>query len=194
MVDFISNGLHHGSVLVHCQRGVSRSATAVIMYLMKKANMTMNQSLELCQRRRSMVDPNSAFLDQLRTYEKECRTWGHLTSVDDPNDGVGKKLSKKDGSEKNSTGINAGGEKRKAENSDSSDGKKKRMVGPAIGPGIGPPRGPVKSAVIGPAMGPPTKASSEERKSDWGKADGSKSSADSKGKDEKRVVGPASRP
>ena len=35
MVHFISNGLHHGSVLVHCQRGVSRSATAVIMFLMR---------------------------------------------------------------------------------------------------------------------------------------------------------------
>jgi protein-tyrosine phosphatase len=35
IVNFISNGLHHGSVLVHCQRGVSRSATAVIMFLIR---------------------------------------------------------------------------------------------------------------------------------------------------------------
>lgn len=35
IVEFISNGLHHGGVLVHCQRGVSRSATAVIMFLMR---------------------------------------------------------------------------------------------------------------------------------------------------------------
>lgn len=35
MVEFISNGLHHGGVLVHCQKGVSRSATAVIMFLMR---------------------------------------------------------------------------------------------------------------------------------------------------------------
>ena len=35
IVQFISNGLHHGSVLVHCQRGVSRSATSVIMFLMR---------------------------------------------------------------------------------------------------------------------------------------------------------------
>jgi len=35
MVEFISNGLHHGSVLVHCQRGVSRSSTAVCMFLMR---------------------------------------------------------------------------------------------------------------------------------------------------------------
>jgi protein-tyrosine phosphatase len=35
MVEFISSGLHHGGVLVHCQKGVSRSATAVIMFLMR---------------------------------------------------------------------------------------------------------------------------------------------------------------
>lgn len=35
IVSFISNGLHHGSVLVHCQRGVSRSATAVMMFLIR---------------------------------------------------------------------------------------------------------------------------------------------------------------
>ena len=35
MVEFISNGLHHGGVLVHCQRGVSRSSTAICMFLMR---------------------------------------------------------------------------------------------------------------------------------------------------------------
>jgi predicted protein tyrosine phosphatase len=34
IVGFIAKGLHHGSVLVHCQRGVSRSTTAVLLYLM----------------------------------------------------------------------------------------------------------------------------------------------------------------
>jgi protein-tyrosine phosphatase len=35
IVKFIATGLCHGSVLVHCQRGVSRSTTAVLLYLMR---------------------------------------------------------------------------------------------------------------------------------------------------------------
>jgi len=35
IVSFIAKALHHGSCLVHCQRGVSRSTTAVLFYLMR---------------------------------------------------------------------------------------------------------------------------------------------------------------
>lgn len=35
IVSFIGKGLLRGSVLVHCERGVSRSTTAVLMYLMR---------------------------------------------------------------------------------------------------------------------------------------------------------------
>lgn len=35
IVDFISNGLFHGNVLVHCHHGISRSTTCVILYLMR---------------------------------------------------------------------------------------------------------------------------------------------------------------
>lgn len=34
-VAFIANGLHHASVLVHCQKGISRSATVVLFFLMR---------------------------------------------------------------------------------------------------------------------------------------------------------------
>jgi len=158
-VRFISNGLHHGSVLVHCQRGVSRSATSVIMFLMRKANMTMNQSLKLCQRRRPIVDPNSAFMNQLRIFEGECREGGHLTSVDiqdvvvgvnekDTNDSFGK--NGMESGVRNDIGPSVGGAKRKGESVGcGNDGRKKRAVGP-----IGPSRAP--AAAIGPAM-PPSK-------------------------------------
>lgn len=35
IVSFISSGLYHGSVLVHCHRGISRSSTAVLFYMMR---------------------------------------------------------------------------------------------------------------------------------------------------------------
>jgi len=188
-VTFISNGLHHGSVLVHCQRGVSRSATSVIMFLMRKANMTMNQSLKLCQRRRPIVDPNPAFMNQLRTFERECREGGHLTSVDiqDVNVGVNEKdIGKNDVDRgvRNDIGPCVGGKKRKGENIGcGNDGWKKRMVGP-----IGPSRGP--AAAIGPAMPP-----SSVRNNIGPNAGGDKRRVKNDGCDinvgrEKRTVGP----
>ena len=112
--------------------------------------MTMKQSLKLCQRRRPMVDPIPAFLDQLRAYEKECRAGGHLTAVDD--------AQETDDEVKKDSENNAAG-KRKTENNCGGDEKKRRVVGPAIGPSMAPDRGPVMSASIGPAKGPPEKES-----------------------------------
>lgn len=100
----------------------------------------MEQSLKLCQRRRPVVDPIPAFLEQLRTFERECRTWGHLTSVDCGD--AEKSAPEEDGS---SRGTSV---KRKASADAGSEGNKKRSVGPALGPAIGP------LAATGPAMGP----------------------------------------
>uniref|UniRef100_A0A6P7H327 protein-tyrosine-phosphatase n=1 Tax=Diabrotica virgifera virgifera TaxID=50390 RepID=A0A6P7H327_DIAVI len=38
--EFIREGVAKGAVLVHCQMGVSRSASVVIAYIMKKYNLT----------------------------------------------------------------------------------------------------------------------------------------------------------
>jgi hypothetical protein len=117
--------------------------------------MTMKQALKLCQRRRPMVDPIPAFLDQLRAYEKECRAGGHLTAVDDTqeNDDKVKKDSEDYGCKDDVAG------KRKTENNSGGSEKKRRVIGPAIGPSMAPARGTVMSASIGPAKGPPEKES-----------------------------------
>ena len=150
MIDFISNGLHHGGVLVHCQKGVSRSATAVIMFLMRKANMTLHQAMILCKRRRQVVDPIPSFLTQLGTFEEQCRTGGYLTAMDDDVHDVKKDVAKDDSN---------GDGKRKVENIGGGHDKKRKVaIGPTTGPArgpaptTGPVRGPAPS--IGPARGP----------------------------------------
>jgi hypothetical protein len=46
---FIEEGKHYGGVLVHCLRGVSRSASFVIGYLMKYNEMTVPEALSYLQ-------------------------------------------------------------------------------------------------------------------------------------------------
>eukprot|EP00559_Dactyliosolen_fragilissimus_P007708 CAMPEP_0184858882 /NCGR_PEP_ID=MMETSP0580-20130426/3911_1 /TAXON_ID=1118495 /ORGANISM="Dactyliosolen fragilissimus" /LENGTH=235 /DNA_ID=CAMNT_0027355223 /DNA_START=340 /DNA_END=1047 /DNA_ORIENTATION=+ len=80
IVAFISGALHHGSVLVHCQRGISRSSTCVIFFLMKKVSMPLDEALSLCRKRRTnvFVEPIPAFMKQLRMYEKKCVDLGFI--------------------------------------------------------------------------------------------------------------------
>jgi hypothetical protein len=72
IVTFIASALFHGSVLVHCQRGVSRSATAVGFYLMRKLGMSLDQAMSLMKEKRPKVEPIPAFVRQLEKYEKKC--------------------------------------------------------------------------------------------------------------------------
>jgi dual specificity phosphatase 12 len=55
-------------VLIHCQMGVSRSATVMIAYLMRKRGDSMGQVLRDVKRRRN-VNPNVNFLEQLKVWE-----------------------------------------------------------------------------------------------------------------------------
>jgi hypothetical protein len=62
-----------GAVLVHCQRGVSRSATVVIAYLMKHRGMSRDDAYVLVKGRRPLVDPNIGFWEQLADFGRSCR-------------------------------------------------------------------------------------------------------------------------
>lgn len=53
-----------GKILVHCQVGVSRSATIVLAYLMLKQNMTLAEAIKKVKERRGIY-PNQGFLKQL---------------------------------------------------------------------------------------------------------------------------------
>jgi hypothetical protein len=59
-----------GSVLVHCQLGVSRSATIVIAYLMRFHDMTRDEAYIACKKKRPCINPNPGFWNQLATFER----------------------------------------------------------------------------------------------------------------------------
>nr|XP_022905968.1 dual specificity protein phosphatase MPK-4-like [Onthophagus taurus]XP_022908639.1 dual specificity protein phosphatase MPK-4-like [Onthophagus taurus] len=69
-IEFINNGISKGNVLVHCYFGVSRSATIIIAYIMKKYNLNYTEALKKVKKRRSIVCPNRGFVTQLILFEE----------------------------------------------------------------------------------------------------------------------------
>jgi predicted protein tyrosine phosphatase len=78
---FIDNALmeKNSKVMIHCQRGVSRSVTLLLAYLLFKINTgnkiqqenvenVINNILQNVQSHRSIADPNSGFITCLRNY------------------------------------------------------------------------------------------------------------------------------
>ncbi|XP_034194324.1 dual specificity protein phosphatase MPK-4 [Osmia lignaria lignaria] len=69
--EFIDHALQlNDKILVHCYFGVSRSATLVIAYLMKKYKRSFSDSFEEVKGKRRFVEPNAGFLAQLKLYEE----------------------------------------------------------------------------------------------------------------------------
>lgn len=62
------------NVLIHCQAGVSRSATIVVAYLMQHCNLSMNEAYSLVKNKRSVISPNFNFMGQLMEYENTLKT------------------------------------------------------------------------------------------------------------------------
>ena len=70
---FIKDGLKNGSVLVHCNAGISRSSTIIMAYLMTEKGLSLDASYQIVKKGRSIAKPNPGFMQQLKLYEKELR-------------------------------------------------------------------------------------------------------------------------
>lgn len=60
-----------GKIIINCARGISRSATIVIGYLMFRYNMRLLDAFNYTVSKRPQVRPNSNFRKQLEIYEQE---------------------------------------------------------------------------------------------------------------------------
>jgi len=68
---FIDRAFEAGScILVHCAAGVSRSATIVISYIMKKKRMPYEEAYHFVKEKRLIISPNEGFIRQLKIYEE----------------------------------------------------------------------------------------------------------------------------
>ena len=73
-LDFMDAGIKSGGCLVHCQRGVSRSASFVIAYLMKTQRLCAEDAIKQVKQRRRIVKPNTGFVKQLKEWEAMLAT------------------------------------------------------------------------------------------------------------------------
>jgi len=79
--DFIADGRTQGGILVHCQRGISRSSCTVIAYMMANKGYTFYDAADYVCEKRPVVCPNLGFIKQLQLYEEMKFTLNGTTSA-----------------------------------------------------------------------------------------------------------------
>jgi len=59
-----------GKILIHCLKGVSRSASIAAAFAIYSQKLTTKEAIELLKRSRTIIRPNHGFVMQLQKYEK----------------------------------------------------------------------------------------------------------------------------
>jgi len=74
-IEFIDNAIKNGNrVLVHCSKGISRSGSLVVAYLMYKYELEYDDALKIAKKGRSCCNPNFNFKNQLETFDFKLLT------------------------------------------------------------------------------------------------------------------------
>ena len=73
-VAFIKEALTSGgAILVHCQAGMSRSASCVIAYFISEHNLSYFEAIKLVKAKRPIVCVNLTFAKELMKFEEDFR-------------------------------------------------------------------------------------------------------------------------
>lgn len=68
-IDSVKNS--GGRVLVHCQAGISRSATICLAYLIQSRRVRLDEAFDFVKQRRGVISPNFSFMGQLLQFETQ---------------------------------------------------------------------------------------------------------------------------
>lgn len=68
-IDSVKN--NGGRVLVHCQAGISRSATICLAYLIQSHRVRLDEAFDFVKQRRGVISPNFSFMGQLLQFETQ---------------------------------------------------------------------------------------------------------------------------
>ena len=73
--DFLTDALRdkNAKVLVHCVKGVSRSASVISAYLIARHGWTTDQAVNYVQSKRMNAQPNRGFISQLEEYARSLK-------------------------------------------------------------------------------------------------------------------------
>lgn len=60
-------------ILVHCEWGINRSATATVAYLVRHCDMSLRDALVHTRSKRAIIRPRQSYVEQLAILEREWR-------------------------------------------------------------------------------------------------------------------------